>query len=164
MLFSRNKKRRLFSTLHVFIGLLGPQSWQSGKIFLQSLELGLPQPLTHRRVCPPAFWFRGEGHTCWRERGWSVPIPTRGHTLWYSLYVHMYFVVGTKGRERNLSRQVGIELGIVCHMQLVRLKIHRFGQTNYVVTHSTVESPALIRHSTPRRGNATPLPGPCPSP
>ncbi len=39
--------------------------------FLQSSELGLPQPLTHRRVCPPPLWFRGEGHTGWQERGWD---------------------------------------------------------------------------------------------
>jgi hypothetical protein len=44
---------------HSFI----PQSRQSAKLFLQSSELGLPQP-------PP-----------------PPPIPTRGHTLWYSLYL-----------------------------------------------------------------------------
>ncbi len=36
---------------------------------------------------PPPLWFRGEGHIRWRERGGRVPIPTRGHTLWYSLYI-----------------------------------------------------------------------------
>ncbi len=47
-----------------------PQIRQSAKLFLQSLELGLPQPLTHTRVSPPplTLWFRGEGHTHWRER------------------------------------------------------------------------------------------------
>ncbi len=31
---------------------------------------------------------RGEGHTLWQEREWGgVPIPTRGHTLWYSRYI-----------------------------------------------------------------------------
>jgi hypothetical protein len=49
---------------------------QSAKLFLQSSELGLPQPLTRRRVCPPVE--RGVGR---------VPIPTRGQTLWYSLYI-----------------------------------------------------------------------------
>jgi hypothetical protein len=44
------------------------QSRQSAKLFLQSSELGLPHP-------PPAG--RGVG---------GVPIPTRGHTLWYSVY------------------------------------------------------------------------------
>jgi hypothetical protein len=38
--------------------------------FLQSSELGLPHPLTRRRVCTP-LWFRG-GHIQLRERdGWS---------------------------------------------------------------------------------------------
>jgi hypothetical protein len=64
-----------------------PQSRQSAKFFLQSLELGLPQPLNRTRVFPFPFWFRGEGHTRWLERGWESPNPTRGHTLWYSLYV-----------------------------------------------------------------------------
>ncbi len=30
-----------------------PQSRQSAKLYLKSSELGLPQPLTRRRVCPP---------------------------------------------------------------------------------------------------------------
>ncbi len=52
----------------------GAQSRLSAKVFLQSLELGLPHSLTRMR-----------------ERGWGVPIPTRGFTLWYS---YMYFVRG----------------------------------------------------------------------
>ncbi len=48
-----------------------PQSRQSAKLVLQSSELGLPQPFTRRPVCPPPFWFRWEGHTRWRERGWE---------------------------------------------------------------------------------------------
>jgi hypothetical protein len=39
---------------------LTSQSRQSAKLLLQSSELGLPHPLTRRRVCtPPPFWFRG---------------------------------------------------------------------------------------------------------
>ncbi len=56
-----------------YMGTLLTQSRQSAKLFLQSPELALPQPLTRRRVCPPP-----RGHTRWRERG---------HTLWYSLYI-----------------------------------------------------------------------------
>ncbi len=38
-------------------------------------------------VPPPGSGGRGT-HTRWRERGGGrVPIPTRGHTLWYSLYI-----------------------------------------------------------------------------
>jgi hypothetical protein len=55
--------------------------------FLQSLELGLPQPLTRRRVCPLPFGSGGRG-TLAGERGVGrVPIPTRGHRLLYSLYI-----------------------------------------------------------------------------
>jgi hypothetical protein len=39
---------------------------------LPSSELGLPQPFTRRRVCPP-LWYQGEGHTRWREREWEGP-------------------------------------------------------------------------------------------
>ncbi len=68
---------------------LQSQSKQSAKLFLQSSELGLPQPLTRRRVCPtlpsPGFWGRA---SLAGERGVGrVPISTRGHTLWYSLYI-----------------------------------------------------------------------------
>jgi hypothetical protein len=71
-----------------------PQSRQSAKLFLQSSELGLPHPFTRRRVCAPSFG-PGGGYTlaCRREGG-GVPIPTRGHTLWYSIGIYcMYFVV-----------------------------------------------------------------------
>ncbi len=50
------------------------------------MELGIPQPLTRTRVCtPPPFGSGGKGYTRWL--GGRVPIPTRGHTPWYSLYV-----------------------------------------------------------------------------
>jgi len=52
------------------------------RLFLQSSELGPPNPLTHRWVCPP-FGARG-GHTCRRGGGWGPN--TRGQTLWYSRY------------------------------------------------------------------------------
>ncbi len=47
-------------------------------LFLKSSVLGLPQPLTRRQVCPPPPVMGGGAHT--------LAIPTRGHTLWYSLY------------------------------------------------------------------------------
>ncbi len=53
-----------------------PQSRQSAKLFHQSSELGLPQPLARRRVCPPGSGGRG---TLAGERGVGrVPILTRG--------------------------------------------------------------------------------------
>ncbi len=66
----------------------GAQSRQSAKLFLQSSELGLPQPLTRRRVCPPPAWFRGEGYTRWRERGWESPNSNEGtYTVVLFIYV-----------------------------------------------------------------------------
>ncbi len=58
------------------------QSRQSAKLCLQSLELDSPNPT-----------LAGE-----RERGWDwrVPIPTRGHTLWYSLYGCTFWGCGSE--------------------------------------------------------------------
>ncbi len=52
------------------------QRRQSAKLFLQPSELGLPQPLSHRRVCPPPFDPGGGGKgtlTCGSGVG-GVPI------------------------------------------------------------------------------------------
>jgi hypothetical protein len=53
-------------------------------LFLQSLELGLPQPLTRRRLCLPPV-LGGGAHSLARGLGESQF--RRGHTLWYSLYI-----------------------------------------------------------------------------
>ncbi len=60
---------------------LRASSPQSDKLFLKSSELELPQPLTRRRVSPPPLVLTDE------RGGGRVPIPTRGHTQWYSVYV-----------------------------------------------------------------------------
>jgi hypothetical protein len=61
------------------------QSRQSAKLFLQSSELGLPQLRPQARF-PPLLG--GGACTLTGERGVGrVPIPTRGHTQWYSLYI-----------------------------------------------------------------------------
>ncbi len=62
------------------------QSRQSTKLSLQSSELGLPHPLTRRRVCTPHLIQGGEGRPSLAGEGVGVPIPTRGQTLWYSRY------------------------------------------------------------------------------
>jgi hypothetical protein len=67
----------------------GTQSRQSAKLFLQSSELGLPQPFTRRRVCPPSPGSGGRSTLAGEREVGRVPIPTRGHTLWY-------FVNGSK--------------------------------------------------------------------
>jgi hypothetical protein len=61
--------------------------------FLQSSELGLPQPRTRRRVCPHPLWFRGEGHIRWRERGWESRNSDEGtYTVVLCMHMYMYFV------------------------------------------------------------------------
>ncbi len=57
---------------------------ESAKPFLQASELGLPHPLTRRRVCTPPPFGSGGGDTlaCGTGSG-GVPIRTRGQTLWY---------------------------------------------------------------------------------
>jgi hypothetical protein len=61
-----------------------PQSKQSAKLFLQSSELGLPQPLTCRLLCPPSF-FR------LRERGWGSPNSDERTYTVGTLYIYVLF-------------------------------------------------------------------------
>jgi hypothetical protein len=68
-----------------------PQSRQSAKLFLQSLELGLPHPSPAGECAPPLV--PREGHTRLRERGGGVPVPRRGHSLWYSLYLRTLWIL-----------------------------------------------------------------------
>jgi hypothetical protein len=72
-----------------------PQSRQSAELFLQSSELGLPHPLSRRRVCPPpTLWSGGGGHTRLRERGWGSPNSDKG-TYTVVLYKCKCFVPET---------------------------------------------------------------------
>ncbi len=69
--------------------LFSPQSRQSAKLF-SSLELGLPQPLARRRVCPLPPLIRGEGHTRWRKRDWESPNSDEGtYTVVGTLYIYV---------------------------------------------------------------------------
>jgi hypothetical protein len=71
------------------------QSRQSAKLFLKSSALGPPNPSPTGECAPPSSAGRG---TFAGERGVGrVPIPTRGHTLWYS--VHIYVLCGWKTRK-----------------------------------------------------------------
>jgi hypothetical protein len=61
----------MYSYFTIIKTMVRPQSGQSAKPFLQSSELGLPHPLTRRRVCtlPPSYFGSwGGGHTRLRER------------------------------------------------------------------------------------------------
>ena len=56
--------------------------------------IGLPQPLTRRRVCPPPPLVQGVGaHSLAREGLGKISIPTRGHTVHCgTLYIYVCFV------------------------------------------------------------------------
>ena len=86
---------------------------QSARLLLQSSELRLPHPLTRRRVCSPLLWFGGGGihitHSL-GERGWGVPIQTRGQTLWYSRYLPIYALCVHRHRVHIFTRD---ETGLV---------------------------------------------------
>jgi hypothetical protein len=64
-----------------------PQTRQSAKAFSQVVGIGTPPTPHPQASVPPPFGFGGRV-TLAGERGVGrVPIPTRGHTLWYSLYI-----------------------------------------------------------------------------
>jgi hypothetical protein len=69
----RNKKRKNI-TLFIVVVAGSATLPLAAKHRETVVGLGLPQPLTRRRVYPPPprFWGEGaEGHTRWRERGWE---------------------------------------------------------------------------------------------
>ncbi len=61
------------------------QRVQSARPSVQSSELGPPTPSTARECCSPPLDPRGETHSL-PDEGVGEPIPTMGHTLWYSKY------------------------------------------------------------------------------
>jgi hypothetical protein len=64
-----------------------PQSIQSARLSFQSSELGFPHPITRKEVLLlPQFGSKGGDTLAWGGRGWGNPIPTKGQTLWYSMY------------------------------------------------------------------------------
>ncbi len=79
-------------------GWIIPQSGQSDKLFLKSLELGLPHPLARRRVCPPGS-ASGRGE-------WGVPIPTtviQGGTLCMHIVDNTYEEGGGGARVKEIE-------------------------------------------------------------
>jgi hypothetical protein len=48
-----------------------------------------PQP---QAILPPTLWYRGQGDTRWRERGWESPNSDEG-TYTVVLCIYTYFVV-----------------------------------------------------------------------
>jgi hypothetical protein len=60
----------------------------TAKLFFPVVGIGTPPPPTRRRVCPPHPLVGGRGGTLAYERGvGGIPIPTREHTQWYSVYI-----------------------------------------------------------------------------
>ncbi len=65
-------------------------TWSHTKLFLQSSELGLLQPLTRRRVCPPPPFRGWKGTLSGKTGGGRLPIPTRDihcGTLYFYKYI-----------------------------------------------------------------------------
>ncbi len=75
---------------------VAPQSGQSAELFLKSSQLGLPQSVTRRRVCPPPPVLGGGAHTLARE-GLGSPNSNEG-TYTLVLFIYTYFVVSTQYR------------------------------------------------------------------
>ncbi len=68
------------------------QSRQNAKLFLKSLELGLPKPLTLRRVTPPRSVLGGGAHSMARE-GLGESQFRQGDILYtVVLFIDTYFV------------------------------------------------------------------------
>ncbi len=66
------------------------QSRQSARLFLKSSEMGLPQPLTHRRVCPPG---SGGGAYSLAREGLGESQFRRGDLLYtVVLFIYTYLV------------------------------------------------------------------------
>jgi hypothetical protein len=63
--------------------------------FSSRVGIGTPPTLHPQASVPPTLWFRGEGTpACGRGVG-GVPIPTRGRTLRYSVYIALCAVQAT---------------------------------------------------------------------
>jgi hypothetical protein len=87
------------------------QSRQSAKLFLQSSELGLPQPLNRRPVSPPPFGSGGRGTLAGERGGGRVPIPMRGHTLWYSVNICTLWSNVNERKNRDLLQYIPSMVG-----------------------------------------------------
>ncbi len=80
MFYWLNLSRFQNSAGHLNTEYCAPQSRHNAKLFLQSSELGLPQPLTAGECSPPLLVPGGRGTLAGKRGGGRVPIPTRGHT------------------------------------------------------------------------------------
>ncbi len=74
---------RLLRMLHCKRHVLNQQS---SRLFLLDRIWISPPPHPQASVSPSPFGCGWGEHTRLRERGWGVPVRTRGQTLWYSRY------------------------------------------------------------------------------
>ena len=120
-----------------------PQSRQSAKLFLQSLELGLPQPLTRRRVCPPPLIPGGVAHSLARE-GVGESQFRRGDIHCGNLYMYVLCVCPLHSFFLFKSEPV-VSLSPCKYMQRQRIdKINRF-PANGVPTHKSTQTVSCLR-------------------
>ncbi len=70
--------------------------------FCPFVGIGSPHPFTRKRVLLSPLWVQGGRLTRLRWRGWGNPIPTKGQTLWYSMYEYtvLYYTPSTLQRQR----------------------------------------------------------------
>jgi hypothetical protein len=61
----------MFGTRHRKMGIYTAQSRQSALIYFFSRRNWDSPPPQPQASVPLSLWFRGEGHTRWRERGWE---------------------------------------------------------------------------------------------
>jgi hypothetical protein len=52
----------------------------------------VPPPSPARECCSSPIEAQGGRHTPLRGRGWGIPIPTKGRSLWYSVYTTQYSI------------------------------------------------------------------------
>ncbi len=76
--------------------------------FSPVVGIGTPPTPQPQASVPPPSLVPGKGaYTLAGERGGGrVPIPTRGHTLWYSLYIRTYFVVKSLPLDGDVKESV----------------------------------------------------------
>ncbi len=68
---------------------IGTQSRQSAKLSFSRRNWDFPNP-SPAGECAPSLWYRGGSTLACERGGGGVPIPTRGHKLWYcTVYIYI---------------------------------------------------------------------------
>ncbi len=99
-----------------------PQSRQSAKLFLQSSELVLPQPLNRRRVSPPPPPVLVGGAHSFAREGLGESQFLRGDILWYSLYIYVLCALPSL---RYVLYGFPVPLILIHHLPCLKMKYWR---------------------------------------